>query len=183
MFRNVFLNMFFILSRHIQYLNVLFKRKWGKRQSEVQQSDAYLWKISLKLNVLHLPEAAHGLHPLQVVEEGQLAHTMDVRVLADWLQFGHLSRGGNPVTTSMGPLILAQWADLHRQFLMARPFVWPEKIMFSTINLYYLDWWITKMHLQPVVKVQMISSGHTGPTQRDEYGERRGVVAIKLHDP
>jgi len=60
----------------------------------LEGSAHYLLVSSLQLHVFELPEAAHGLHLLQVSVEGQSAQTEAVASVADGLQPLHLFNDG-----------------------------------------------------------------------------------------
>lgn len=64
------------------------------KSEENKGSVSYLLAPSLQLHVFELPEAAHGLHLLQVPVEGQSAQTKAVAAVADGLQPLHLFNDG-----------------------------------------------------------------------------------------
>lgn len=59
-----------------------------------KQSACYLLVSSLHLHMFQLPEAAHGLHLLQVPIEGQSTQTKAVAAVSDCLQPLHLFNDG-----------------------------------------------------------------------------------------
>lgn len=64
------------------------------KKEENKGSACYLLVSSLQLHMFELPEAAHGLHLLQVPVEGQSAQTKAVAAVADGLQPLHLFNDG-----------------------------------------------------------------------------------------
>lgn len=67
---------------------------WVTVGEENKVSACYLLFSSFHLHMFELPEAAHGLHLLQVSVEGQSAQTKAVAAVADLLQSLHLFNNG-----------------------------------------------------------------------------------------